>query len=1033
MIPIQLKIKGLYSYVEEQEIDFNRLSEAGLFGIFGKMGSGKSTILEAMAFALYEDTERFLSRGDNRNYNMLNLNSNEGRIDFTFKAGKLNQVYRIVAELKRKARDFENVTFDIKHYKVEETGTFTPIKGSDINEVVGISYKNFKRTVIIPQGQFKEFLELSQKDRTTMLKELFSLERFDLGARVSALERENNSSIDKLSGELNAVAHVSEQLIVEKDHELLLKEKDLAKQNKELAANKEQLAEHKKLEADITAYGNKKTLFEAKQIAVKNIAEQEKIVNEYEKVFRLFDALIKKSAELEKECVIRKLDLEKTTTLQTKANEAVEISKVSLKNSENEVSKKPSYEQLIGQLEALMQITEVKTKIKETEEKKAGLEKKYAVEFTQRMEFGKQKIQSIERELEDLNPVLNQEEYLEKVQAWVLSYDQLKEKQQELMAESHTLTEGLHAKRQLINTEIGKKLKQELNTLTENFTYAQFENTLLELKRGLSNEQAQIEQQKKIMDVKLHLQAYASDLADGKACALCGSEHHPAPLEQKDYSSELGQLELAIQAIETKKKELDQLDKTINKFFTGLAIDEERLAKVVSTLSNYEQQIKKQEAEFPAGQFVLATIADFKAAKEELNRAKKKQKDLLVTQKQSRELLEQLKVNATTTEETIKSLESEIIANKGQLELLNPRVVGFDQGPYANYTRVAFEKDLKKLKDSIVNNAAKYEKAQQALKEAEVTLATLTEKAKGQQQELAHTQEQLQRVSQELKDQLLDNDYQLEQVKEILAQEIDAEKVRQIAKRLGEELATLKAELAALNEKIKDKVFDKAKLDELERVTLALDKQVVETTKAVGAIKNEIEGLKASLVKKQALETLLAAKTIRKTNISTLKSLFNGSGFVNFASMRYLQNVVNLANVRFAKMSRQKFKMELDKEGTFMVRDNCNGGKLRLLKSLSGGQTFQAALSLALALSENIQQSAGMDQQFFFLDEGFGTLDKESLAEVFDTLKSLQKERRIVGLISHVEELQQELDVYLQIEQNGDQGSRVKGSWEKVG
>jgi len=90
-------------------------------------------------------------------------------------------------------------------------------------------------------------------------------------------------------------------------------------------------------------------------------------------------------------------------------------------------------------------------------------------------------------------------------------------------------------------------------------------------------------------------------------------------------------------------------------------------------------------------------------------------------------------------------------------------------------------------------------------------------------------------------------------------------------------------------------------------------------------------------------------------------------------------------------------------------------------------------LSLALALPENIQQSAGMDQQFFFLDEGFGTLDKESLAEVFDTLKSLQKERRIVGLISHVEELQQELDVYLQIEQNGDQGSRVKGSWEKVG
>ena len=75
MIPIKLIIKGLYSYREAQEIDFTRLTEASIFGIFGKVGSGKSSILEAITFALYGDTERMNKSGDDRNYNMMNLRS----------------------------------------------------------------------------------------------------------------------------------------------------------------------------------------------------------------------------------------------------------------------------------------------------------------------------------------------------------------------------------------------------------------------------------------------------------------------------------------------------------------------------------------------------------------------------------------------------------------------------------------------------------------------------------------------------------------------------------------------------------------------------------------------------------------------------------------------------------------------------------------------------------------------------------------------------------------------------------------------
>ena len=100
-----------------------------------------------------------------------------------------------------------------------------------------------------------------------------------------------------------------------------------------------------------------------------------------------------------------------------------------------------------------------------------------------------------------------------------------------------------------------------------------------------------------------------------------------------------------------------------------------------------------------------------------------------------------------------------------------------------------------------------------------------------------------------------------------------------------------------------------------------------------------------------------------------------------------------------------------------------------MLKTLSDGQKFQASLALALALADGIQQKLRLDQHFFFIDEGFGSLDKDSLQVVFETLSSLRQEKRCVGVISHVEELQQEIQTYLLI-QRTDSGSHITKSWE---
>ena len=85
-----------------------------------------------------------------------------------------------------------------------------------------------------------------------------------------------------------------------------------------------------------------------------------------------------------------------------------------------------------------------------------------------------------------------------------------------------------------------------------------------------------------------------------------------------------------------------------------------------------------------------------------------------------------------------------------------------------------------------------------------------------------------------------------------------------------------------------------------------------------------------------------------------------------------------------------------------------------------------------MALAENVKTMNKSEQSFFFLDEGFGSLDKSSIQVVFETLKTLQKENRVVGIISHVEELQEEIDVFLTVKQIGESGSSIDASWEQT-
>jgi exonuclease SbcC len=219
MNPISLTLKGVYSYKEKQTIDFRELTSDHLFGIFGAVGSGKSSILEAITFALYGKIERLNSKG--LKYNMMNLSSNEMFIDFTFQANN-GEFYNTISHNKRNSKKHGDVnSVNRSCYLLESANPELkiPITAEDIESVIGLSYENFKRTIIIPQGKFQEFLKLGTKDRSNMLEEIFELKKFNLFYKVQSLISKSLTRKSEIEGSLTQIGTIKpdaqQQLTVE--------------------------------------------------------------------------------------------------------------------------------------------------------------------------------------------------------------------------------------------------------------------------------------------------------------------------------------------------------------------------------------------------------------------------------------------------------------------------------------------------------------------------------------------------------------------------------------------------------------------------------------------------------------------------------------------------------------------------------------------------------------------------------------------------------------------------------------------------
>ncbi|MDE6274125.1 MAG: SMC family ATPase, partial [Clostridiales bacterium] len=263
------------------------------------------------------------------------------------------------------------------------------------------------------------------------------------------------------------------------------------------------------------------------------------------------------------------------------------------------------------------------------------------------------------------------------------------------------------------------------------------------------------------------------------------------------------------------------------------------------------------------------------------------------------------------------------------------------------------------------------------------------------------------------------------------------EEARTLAEKFGDAEAgkqrveQFKAEYAALLARAADLKGENLKEGTEENVHAAREKVAAlteetevctkELTLAIASLKDSEE----KLVKKRALEKEHAEAKRQAELFERLKKLFEGNKFMEFVAEEYLQNVTRNASGRLLTLTDGRYFLRYD--GGFSVGDNFNGGNARGVYTLSGGETFLVSLSLALALSAEICARSLRPIEFFFLDEGFGTLDERLVDTVMDSLFKLKSENFSIGIISHVEELKHRIDRKLTVKKATEKhGSQIQ-------
>ena len=998
MKPIKLSIEGVFSYRTRQEIDFTKLSSEGIFGIFGNTGSGKSSIVEAIIFALYGKIERV----SGKQIDLINLQSNKAVIDFEFEVS--GKAYRVVVNLTRTSSGHSTKKLFYQKQEGQYRAMEEKISGE---QLTGLSYDNFCRVVIIPQGKFQDFLTLTSGERTKMLKEIFpSLKKYDLSNTLRAMREETEGMQKEKMGQLNSYSEYTIEALNERKEQYAVVEQQykdleiLIKNLKEDLDSRKTLFDAFKKQEELSQNFNRLKLNEENISALKDRLDQ------YRKTNRVFGSLLtkyddlllrkKRTSDLFSELSLQVADLEKKK--QSLEEELAALQK------ENEQT--PLQQQEADNLKTLADLRELESTMAILDTKMRDEQK--------RLENGKacvaaeeNKKQNKEKEIADKESRLLNAEEFRSVRDW--------------FAKNQRLNEDL-ARLRKENQDLCKKKNDCLSP----FGDISPDNPEAELQQRLQDTEEQISKAENLLsdyNVKQALCQYSKALSSNEPCPLCGSLSHPHPAELADVDEHLKQIKSTIRDLKSRKE-------TLEKAVASLDFYSKQIQSKQEQINSLQQDIETHKRQFVWANYLGKSSLEITQMENEDIRLQNELKEL-------RSALAAIDRNIRKYSEALKQIENSVEQSRNALTKHQGRKEELGKNLSEEFVLQYAQVDVNQLNEQRQKLLAVLEKRNAVLAERNAVLSKQNAVLFQREGERNSCKQNLETIigetdkcESEIERQIACGGFQsLESVRQILSSSFDEDDAQTQIDNFNRQMIEFSSQLAALSEQTSGK--DRPAEENIKSDEQTLSQKEKEFKSCIankGGIEKEINLFETKLSQKTELEKEMKKAEARLDALNKLSQMFKGDKFIQFISTVYLEQLCAKANERLQIITNNKFAIRYWEEN-FEVIDNLNSGKTRSLKTLSGGQIFQASLCMALALVDTIRLNSDTREDFFFLDEGFGTQDNESIELIFKSLVSLRQENKIVGLISHSEILKEKISYNIAVRLDQNEGSLIENNY----
>ena len=1015
MRPLRLEMHAFGPYSGTQVLDFRELGDRPLFLIHGPTGAGKSTILDAICVALYGE-----SSGDERNAGQLRSDyaPPELRTSVAYEFAIGDQAYRIDRRPKQEiprvdGSGVQSITHQVSMYRRsgdhedELIASGVNDVGTQVERLLGLRADQFRQVVVLPQGRFRELLTASSNEREKIFATLFQTEHYEriqdrLKKRAreieQSLEQQYNQQrlvlgnvevdsrealsgrIDELKKDLDALGEQRsrQDTSVEQARKMLDRERETDRKLKDVEKARAALDElllHKD-EVD----GQRQTLEKARRAS--SLVDAEANLNER----------IREAETSEQECErLQRLTTNAQDTLK-QAEEEKQHADALQPQLNQHVQKQRDLEALRPRITAL---TEAESSLNEARESARHHAEQAASLERQRDNV----VETLEQTQQQLQTARLQSGQVEGHEATRNHLSRLVRQRSELETEREKLQQEREAQ-QTASTGLE----------TANARLAEAERALDIMEAAWRNGQAAL---------------LARQLESEQPCPVCGSIHHPAPAASEDEIPDEAELEAQRQAVETARNNRDQASRnkiTIDGRVESQAHNVERLqAELEDVIDTPVEELQKQRQDVEE---------KLRVATEESERVGDLQKQVDELHRNKEDLTSQL----TEAQNALNEARNAEVSANTRFDTAAREV------PEEYRSLEALDAALEVVSAEITRYSERIEKASSDLESARSAFQEISTRLESARKEASQYRERADRESASFAQRRAEQGFETDE--EYREARIPAEQIDQ-----------LNTEINQYDERVSNARFHLGNAENAAAGLVQPDLDALET--ALSEAEAELQGIIERLAAQDSqLKNLQRASTqldeieleIGRLNqqyevAEYLSSVANGEAaystyrvsFERFVLSAFLDEVLTYASNRLHNMTNGRFRLLRKTEGGDRRRstgldleiEDAYTGTSRDVATLSGGEGFLAALSMALGLSEVVQNRAGgIRLQTLFVDEGFGSLDPDALDRSLQTLVELHH-GRLVGIISHVPELQERIDARLTVEA-GKTGSRAR-------